>query len=83
MSTEEDKLRHSKRIQDTDTKIKKQVKILKQHRVTVDEPHKFAKKHALNCGNPNCAMCGNPRKVWKKKTIKELSFEYTEKWIDD
>lgn len=25
-------------------------------------PGKFAKRHALNCGRPQCGMCGNPRR---------------------
>ena len=25
----------------------------------------------MNCGNPNCVMCGNPRKVFKQPTQQE------------
>jgi hypothetical protein len=25
----------------------------------------------MNCGNPNCVMCGNPRKVFKEPTQQE------------
>lgn len=82
MSAEEDKLRHSRRIHDTDVKIKKQVKIAKHYKMHVDEPHTLAKMHATNCGDPNCVMCGNPRKVWKKRTLQELSFQETADWTD-
>jgi hypothetical protein len=41
----------------------------------INEPHKFAKHHAMDCGNPECVMCGNPRKVWKEKTIQEKRFD--------
>jgi hypothetical protein len=75
MSNEDAKLKHSKRIQKTQNQIKKQTKIAKSHGMPVDEPHKFAKHHAMDCGNPECVMCGNPRKVWKEKTIQEKRFE--------
>ena len=35
------------------------------------EPHRFHKVKSLNCGDPNCAMCGNPRKFFNEKTIQE------------
>ena len=74
MSKEEDKFKKSKRILKDENAVKKQLKIAKAYGVPVDEPHKLVKKHALNCGNPNCLMCGNPRKVWKEKTIQEKRF---------
>ena len=80
MSKEEDKVTHSKRIHNTETKIKKQVKIAKAAGQDVKEPHKFAKHHALDCGNPGCMMCGNPRKLWRKRTIQEEKFIQTEGW---
>ena len=33
------------------------------------------KKEDSNCGNPNCVMCGNPRKTFKEKTIQEKRLE--------
>ena len=71
MSTEEDKLKHSKRIHTNETAIKKQTKIAKANGIDVKEPHKFAKHHAMDCGHPGCIICGNPRKVWKEETIQE------------
>ena len=71
MSHEEEKVKHSKRILKTDNAVKKQVKIAKEFGIVVDEPHKFAKHHAMNCGNPNCVMCGNPRKTFKELTQQE------------
>jgi hypothetical protein len=75
MSDEESKIKHSKRILKTDNAVKKQVKIAKEFGVPVKEPHKFAKHHAMNCGNPKCHMCGNPRKIWGEKTIQEKKFD--------
>ena len=71
MSTEEDKFKHSKRLQKDENAVKKQTKIAKEYGVPVKEPHKFAKHHAMNCGNPKCVMCGNPRKTFKELTHQE------------
>jgi hypothetical protein len=65
MSTEQDKFNHSKRLLKDENAIKKQTKIAKAAGMKVDEPHKFAKHHAMDCGNPECYLCGNPRKTHK------------------
>ena len=83
MSTEEDKFKKSKRILKDENAIRKQLKIAKAHNAPVESPHQFAKHHAMNCGNPNCVMCGNPRKMWNEKTIKEKRFEQTEKYKEE
>ena len=75
MSHEEEKVKHSKRILKTDNAVKKQVKIAKSAGSDISQPHKFAKHHAMNCGNPKCFMCSNPRKVFKEKTIQEKRLE--------
>ena len=74
MSKEEDKFKKSKRILKDENAIKKQVKIAKEHNHVkseynpkLDQPHRFAKHHAMDCGNPNCFLCGNPRKTHKDK----------------
>lgn len=73
MSKEEDKFKHSKRLLKDENAIKKQVKIAKEHRVSEYnpgepvQPHRYAKHHAMDCGNPECYMCGNPRKTHKDK----------------
>ena len=74
MSNETQKLQHSKRIHQKNVKIKRQVKIAKSYGMEVKEPHRLAKHHALNCGNPECFMCANPRKVFGEKTIQEQRF---------
>ena len=80
MSTEQDKYKNSRRRLKDENAVKKQTKIAKEFGVPVSEPHKFAKKHAMNCGDPNCIFCMNPRKSFKQKTLKEKSFELTEKY---
>ena len=78
MSDEDQKVKHSKRIQQKDNYIQKQVGIAKAHHVPVEEPHMFAKHAAMNCGVPECPMCANPRKLRKEKTIQEKRFEQKE-----
>jgi len=77
MSTEQDKFNHSRRLQKDENAIKKQVKIAKEHRVSeynpseVKQPHRYNKHHAMDCGNPKCVMCSNPRKTFKELTQQE------------
>ena len=66
-----DKIQHSKRRQQDENAVQKQVKIAKAHLIPVDEPHKLAKKHAVNCGNPKCVLCGNPRRMFKEPSQQE------------
>jgi hypothetical protein len=71
MSHENDKLKNSKRRHKDETAVKKQLKIAKQHNSFADEnkvlkePHRLAKHHAMDCGNPQCGLCGNPRHIHK------------------
>ena len=79
---EEAKLKHSTRIHQKETHIKKQVQIAKDYRMHkngkwkyIEEPHRNHKKAILNCGDPNCVMCMNPRKAFGEKTLQEQKFE--------
>ena len=74
MSTEQDKIKKSKRIQKDENAVKKQTKIAKTFGVPVTEPHKFAKHHAMDCGNPKCLLCSR-EKVLGVKSIKERRSE--------
>jgi hypothetical protein len=71
MSTEQDRFNNSRRRLRDESAVKKQSKIAKAYGVPVKEPHKFAKRHAMNCGNPDCVMCGNPRKTFNELTAQE------------
>lgn len=72
MSKDEDKFKHSRRLQRDETAAKRQVKIAKNYGLNVEgSPHKYEKRHYLNCGNPNCVMCGNPRKMFNDPTQQE------------
>jgi hypothetical protein len=81
MSNEQDKIKHSKRLHKEESAIKKQVKIAKEvlgHQLNdkvIREPHRLAKHHVANCGDPKCVLCMNPRKSMGEKTIQEQRFE--------
>lgn len=71
MSNDQDKFKTSKRRLNDNNAVNKQVKLAKAFGVPVKNPHKLAKQHALNCGNPKCMLCSNPRKIWKEPTTQE------------
>ena len=87
MSDPESKEKHSKRLHKEESAIKKQQKIAIDHghdkKDVEREPHRYAKHHAMDCGNPGCFMCGNPRHIHKHgETKQEQSFKQTEQWDD-
>ena len=74
MSTEQDKFKNSKRRQKDENAVKKQLKIAteqnhinSEYNPKLNQPHRFAKHHAMDCGNPKCYLCGNPRKTHKDR----------------
>lgn len=89
MANELAKFLNSQRRHRDETAVKKQVKIAKAHGLTnkdkaIKEPHRLAKHHVMDCGNPDCYLCGNPRKTHKDKlTAQEKRlFQDTEKVTD-
>lgn len=82
MSDEKDKFKNSKRRLKDDNAIQKQLKIAKDtYHINpndlseLQQPHRLAKHHVMNCGKPNCMLCANPRKIFKEKTIQEKRFD--------
>ena len=72
MANEQAKFLNSRRRHKTDVAIARQVKIARQHGLGfsdkhIKEPHRHAKHHAMDCGNPQCGLCGNPRHIHKDK----------------
>ncbi len=59
-------------------KAKKQIKLLSIYKIEIVKPLGYYIKHnSLNCGNPKCYFCSNPRKnkkISKHLTIQELKF---------
>jgi hypothetical protein len=77
-----EKRKHQERIGQKQNHIKKQYKIAKRngaHSRYIKEPHRLAKHNAMDCGTPNCYLCGNRRKQ-DGRTIQEQNFEQTERW---
>ena len=81
MSREEDKVKHKTRMHRAWTAIKKQLGIIKSRshfqgaskQIDEAQPHRLAKKHAMDCGTPNCKLCGNPRRTRKHKIKDSLT----------
>ena len=71
MSNEFAKFKNSQRRAKTDRAIARQVRIAKSHGTfnpaNITQPHRLAKHHAMDCGNPECYLCGNPRKTHKDR----------------
>jgi hypothetical protein len=90
VANEQAKYLNSRRRFKDETAVKKQLKIAKQHNSFADEnkvlkePHRLAKHHAMDCGNPKCGLCGNPRHIHKDSlTAQEKRiFQDTEKTTD-
>ena len=88
MANELAKFINSQRRHRDQNAVNKQVKIAKAHGLTtkdkaVKEPHRLAKHHAMDCGQPGCILCGNPRKIFKERTTQEKRlFQDVEKTTD-
>ena len=82
MSTEQDRFKNSKRRLKDENAIKKQTKIAKEFGLPVKEPHKFAKQHAMDCGNPKCLICSR-EKVFGEPTIQQKRFDQNVEEISD
>ena len=69
MANEFAKFKNSSRGHKTEVAIARQLKIAKAHGNTSDvkQPHRLSKRHAMDCGNPACYLCGNPRKTHKDR----------------
>ena len=75
MSKEEDKLKHGTRMHRVWTAIKRQLTIARAHGNPVNEPHRYAKHHAMDCGQPHCTLCGNPRNSKATKGKDKLTIQ--------
>lgn len=79
MSHEEAKLKHSKRRAKTFAAAKRQQKIATRFDpdpyTEGKELGRFMKRHALDCGNSKCIICGNSRRILGEKTYQEYKME--------
>ena len=81
MSDEQDKIKHSKRKQQKENHINRQMALRKAHAVDLgglgvvvgdsNNPHRYHKVSGMTCGNSNCFACGNPRKFFDERTVQE------------
>jgi hypothetical protein len=71
----DDRTKKAKRLQRTANTIKKQLRIAKAFGMThlLKQPHRLAKHHALDCGNPKCLVC-HSEKVFNKPTLQDRKF---------
>jgi hypothetical protein len=70
MANELAKFINSQRRHRDQNAVNRQVKIAKAYGLTnkdkaIKEPHRLAKHHVMDCGNPKCPLCGNPRRTHK------------------
>ena len=74
----------AKRLQRTANIIKKQLRIAKSLGMNhvLKQPHRLAKQHALDCGNPKCLVCHSD-KVFGKPTLQEQKFIEGHKDLDN
>ena len=82
MANQSQRDKHADRIRQKENHINKQMKIRKAHSFPNDEPHKYHKMSGTSCGDPNCHMCGNPRKFFKELTMQEKRFMQKELYDD-
>ncbi len=77
MSDNDSKFKNSRRRHADEAAIKKQLAIAKQHGMTEynktlnTQTNRLNKKHAMDCGRPECMICGNPRRLHKTLTVQE------------
>ena len=78
MSNEQARFINSKRRHKTDVAVSRQVKIARAShgpgelaRQDIQQPHRLAKRHAMDCGRPQCYLCGNPRKTHKDRLTQQ------------
>lgn len=79
MSDPNEKIKNATRRHRDEIAMQRQVKIAKSNHyghddAIIKEPHRLVKHHAMNCGNPGCMLCGNPRKIFGELTTQEKRF---------
>jgi hypothetical protein len=91
MSNEQARFVNSRRRHKNDVAIARQVKIAKAAHLPgnilspdIKQPHRLVKRHAMDCGNPHCYLCGNPRKTHKDRltTQEKRMFQDLERTTD-
>lgn len=81
MSSDSERVRHSRRRALTSRHIRRQVRIAKAAGQDVREEHRFAKHNAMDCGITQCPVCHGYR-IKREYTIQELKSFEDEKELD-
>ena len=73
MSNQVERNKHSKRLAKKFNKLQRKMGIARVYgwNHVLNNPHKYSKTSMFNCGNSGCFMCGNPRKIFKERTMQE------------
>jgi hypothetical protein len=78
MSNELARFVNSRRRHKKDVAIARQLKIaVASHHPAltpgpdIKQPHRLHKRRAMDCGNPQCYLCGNPRKTHKDRLTQQ------------
>lgn len=80
MSNETAKSARGRRLLQKTRHIARQMQIRKAHSFpnygtpgvpAHETAHRYHKRSGVTCGDSNCAMCGNPRKFFKERTMQE------------
>ena len=70
----------AKRLGQKQRSVRRQVLIAKTNGMNVDEPHRYAKRSAMDCGNPKCIWCSNggqrERTIQELKSFDEMEIDY-------
>ena len=78
-----DRSKKQKKLHNDEKAIDKQIAILKScgsgNKKLMNEPNRMKKQHAMDCGTPNCPICGNPRKIYNQLPISEKRFAQNNK----
>lgn len=84
MSNPEAKEKHSKRIHQKQVAAHHNADIARSHGIDVKpwEEHLYLESSHMSCGNPNCVMCGNPRKLMGEITIQEKRITQEKLWSE-
>ena len=83
MANELAKYLNSRRRLKDDNAVARQLKIARQHGLTsrdvvFKQPHRMAKRHAMDCGRTGCHMCGNRRRHDGLTTQEKRMFQNSE-----
>lgn len=66
-----DKTLRSKRLHKSNVAALRQQRIARTFGLPEKTPHHYEKHKAMNCGNPDCILCMNPRKAFNEPTMQE------------